>query len=154
MHQVSRYKEEIRSPYLPVFLVRVNYDQQKLENYLEPPKIERPPHPSRNYHPNQKNNNNSQRNRNNKNGNRIYNKYKNNNNKNNTNNKNNNNNNNNKKSTEEDSPLECKICYDRVISISLPCGHAFCKQCLDLFPNICQICNAPFLPSEIRKLFI
>ncbi|KAM6495031.1 hypothetical protein JOM56_009654 [Amanita muscaria] len=38
---------------------------------------------------------------------------------------------------------------------ALPCGHVFCKQCLDsIRPPNCPLCRGHFMPDRLKKLFV
>lgn len=55
-------------------------------------------------------------------------------------------------------PEECKICWDDALLAQMPCGHRFCKSCLQLmgeqFQTSCPMCRAPLSSKHDRMMFI
>ena len=58
----------------------------------------------------------------------------------------------------EDQPEECKVCWDEHRLAQMPCGHRFCKRCLQLmgeqFQTSCPMCRAPLFSKHDRAMFI
>lgn len=55
-------------------------------------------------------------------------------------------------------PEECKICWDDARLAQMPCGHRFCKRCLQLmgeqFQTTCPMCRVPLFSKHDRMMFI
>lgn len=55
-------------------------------------------------------------------------------------------------------PEECKVCWDDVRLARMPCGHRFCKRCLQLmgeqFQTACPMCRVPLFSRHDRAMFI
>ena len=54
--------------------------------------------------------------------------------------------------------LDCSICSDRYNRVDkqpyliIPCGHCYCKSCLDKLPQkICPVCRGPFNSTIINR---
>jgi RNA polymerase subunit RPABC4/transcription elongation factor Spt4 len=55
-------------------------------------------------------------------------------------------------------PQECKVCWDDARLARMPCGHRFCKRCLQLmgeqFQTCCPMCRVPLFSRHDRAMFI
>lgn len=48
--------------------------------------------------------------------------------------------------------IECSICMDRPPSNVLPCGHAFCLECIGMMNFKCGMCRSPF--RDYKPLYL
>ncbi|KAN0080347.1 hypothetical protein V8E55_009913 [Tylopilus felleus] len=53
----------------------------------------------------------------------------------------------------------CNICEENYMEVAgvphtLPCGHIFCKRCLDQIQPQCPICRRQFFPQDILQLHV
>ena len=59
---------------------------------------------------------------------------------------------------EPEEPEECKVCWDDARLASMPCGHHFCKRCLQLmgeqFQTSCPMCRVPLFSRRDPMMFI
>ena len=55
-------------------------------------------------------------------------------------------------------PEDCKVCWDEKRLAQVPCGHRFCKSCLQLigerFQTACPICRTPLFSRYDRMMFM
>lgn len=55
-------------------------------------------------------------------------------------------------------PEECKVCWDEHRLAQMPCGHRFCKNCLQLmgeqFQTSCPMCRVPLFSRHDRAMFV
>lgn len=48
--------------------------------------------------------------------------------------------------------LHCSICLDLFSDpVTTPCGHNFCKTCLDMFWDSCEKCTCPYCKETFDK---
>uniref|UniRef100_A0A8C2GQQ8 Si:dkey-183c6.9 n=1 Tax=Cyprinus carpio TaxID=7962 RepID=A0A8C2GQQ8_CYPCA len=51
--------------------------------------------------------------------------------------------------------LHCSICLDLFSDpVTTPCGHNFCKTCLDMFWDNCKKCTCPYCKETFDKLLL
>lgn len=58
----------------------------------------------------------------------------------------------------DDELEECKVCWDDARLAQRPCGHRFCKRCLQLmgeqFQTSCPMCRVPLFSRHDRAMFV
>ncbi|KAF4610141.1 hypothetical protein D9613_010688 [Agrocybe pediades] len=53
----------------------------------------------------------------------------------------------------------CDVCYERFgkdskAPMSVPCGHVFCRTCIDQLGQICALCRVPFRREKCIRLHV